>query len=155
MESEEEATDVEEAEDASADDGEVKEKSAPAMKFREDMLLRVMEAAGIDVAHRDEFVAFAAGYDHDDNGYLKKAELEDAAKAWNEQHGDGEEASAEEAPAEEETSVEETAEEVPEPEAAPEEAASDAAEEKACMICNTMNAADASVCSACGYTFTE
>ena len=49
------------------------------MKFREDMLLRVMDAAGIDVGHRDAFVAFAADYDHDDNGYLKKAELEDAA----------------------------------------------------------------------------
>ncbi len=58
------------------------------MKFREDMLLRVMDAAGIDVGHRDAFVAFAADYDHDDNGYLKKAELEDAAKAWNEANGE-------------------------------------------------------------------
>ena len=56
------------------------EASAPKMKFREDMLLRVMEAAGISTDHRDESVAFAADYDHDDNGYLKKAELEDAAK---------------------------------------------------------------------------
>ena len=76
------------------------------MKFREDMLLRVMEAAGIDVGHRDAFVAFAADYDHDDNGYLKKAELEDAAKAWNEANGEGGEKrpkaaeSPEEAPAE-------------------------------------------------------
>ncbi|RJU97016.1 MAG: hypothetical protein DWC10_05625, partial [Candidatus Poseidoniales archaeon] len=159
IESEEEATDAEATEEASSDDVEVKEETAPAMKFREDMLLRVMEAAGIDVAHRDEFVVFAAGYDHDDNGYLKKAELEDAAKAWNEQHADGEEAPAEEASAEEasaeEAPAEESAEEASEPEAAPEESASDAAEEKACMICNTMNAADASVCSACGYTFTE
>ena len=48
-----------------------------------------MEAAGLS-KHRDAFVEFAVDYDHDDNGYLKKAELEDAAKAWNEAHSDGE-----------------------------------------------------------------
>ena len=130
-----EATTDEEADDAGADEV----ASAPKMKFREDMLLRVMEAAGIDAVHRDEFVAFAADYDHDDNGYLKKAELEDAAKAWNEANSGGdEEASAEEAPAEE----------APAEEAAP-------AEEKACPICGTMNAADHDKCMACDYDFTQ
>ena len=78
-ETEEEATvDAEESGvEEAADESEAPEPSAPKMKFREDMLLRVMEAAGIGTDHRDEFVAFAADYDHDDNGYLKKAELED------------------------------------------------------------------------------
>ena len=139
----EEAEATEEADattDGEADDaGAEEEASAPKMKFREDMLLRVMEAAGIDAGHRDEFVAFAADYDHDDNGYLKKAELEDAAKAWNEANSGGdEEASAEEAPAEE----------APAEEAAP-------VEEKACPICGTMNAADNDKCMACDYDFTQ
>jgi len=138
-EPEAEATDADEsAEDGGEDAGEdAGEDSAPKMKFREDMLLRVMDAAGIDVEHRDAFVEFAAAYDHDDNGYLKKAELEDAANAWNEANG----ASDEEAPAEEEAA-----------EAAPE--ASDA-EEKACPICSTMVPFGSATCAACGYTFTE
>ena len=151
-ESEDAGTEAEAA-DASDDSGdEAGEDSAPKMKFREDMLLRVMEAAGIDAGHRDAFVEFAAGYDHDDNGYLKKAELEDAAAAWNEANGasddseetstDGEaEASGEESPAEDST---ETAD-VEEAEA----------EDKACLICSTANAAGSETCNACGYTFTE
>ena len=138
---EEAAVDVEEsgAEEA-ADDSEAPEPPAPKMKFREDMLLRVMEAAGISTDHRDEFVVFAADYDHDDNGYLKKAELEDAAKGWNAAHGeaDDEGESEAEAPAED-----------PSPETA------DAAEEKACPICGTMNVADAANCMACDYDFTQ
>ncbi|MEL0182688.1 MAG: hypothetical protein VW872_06405, partial [Candidatus Poseidoniales archaeon] len=104
---------------------------------REDKQLRVMEAAGIDVGHRDDFVAFAADYDHDDNGYLKKAELEDAAKAWNEANGEGGEEASEEA-----------AEDAPAEEA-------EAVEEKACPICGTMNAADNDKCMACDYDFTQ
>ena len=140
-EPEAEATDADEsAEEGGEDAG---EDSAPKMKFREDMLLRVMDAAGIDVEHRDAFVEFAAAYDHDDNGYLKKAELEDAAKAWNEANGasDDSGASQEDVPAEEESA-----------EAAPE--ASDA-EEKACPICSTMVPFASATCAACGYTFTE
>ncbi len=139
---ESESEEVAEAtEEDSGDEAASEEDSAPKMKFREDMLVRVMEAAGIDASHRDAFVEFAVDYDHDDNGYLKKAELEDAAKAWNEAHSDGEEA--------EEASEEAPAEEAGTPEA---EAAGD---EKACPICSTLNAADAGTCSACGYTFTE
>ena len=137
-EAEPETTEAAASEDAPSEDAEPEEtveESAPKMKFREDMLLRVMEAAGIDASHRDAFVEFAVDYDHDDNGYLKKAELEDAAKAWNEAHGETEEEEA--APAEE----------------APAEEAS--GEEKACPICSTVNAADAGTCNACGYTFTE
>ena len=144
-------TETEEA-DASEDVAEeASEDSAPKMKFREDMLLRVMDAAGIDAGHRDAFVEFAAAYDHDDNGYLKKAELEDAAAAWNEANGAAEE--AEEAPAEEAPAEEAPAEEAPTEEAPAEEAAS--AEEKACPICGTMNAADNDNCVACDYDFTQ
>ena len=114
------------------------------MKFREDMLLRVMEAAGIDAAHRDEFVAFAADYDHDDNGYLKKAELEDAAKAWQEAHADGE--ATEDEP---EASSED------EPEASSDDAEAAGADEKSCMICDMMVPADAATCAACGFTFVD
>ena len=121
---EEAAVDVEEsgAEEA-ADDSEAPEPPAPKMKFREDMLLRVM-----------------ADYDHDDNGYLKKAELEDAAKGWNAAHGEAED--------EGETESEAPAED-PSPET------TDAAEEKACPICGTMNVADAANCMACDYDFTQ
>ena len=89
----------------------------PKMNWREDVLLRVMDAAGI--SDRDAFIAFAADYDSDDNGYLKKGELEDAAKAWNSRDEEG----------------------------------SDNAEEKACGICETLNPADATECSACKFTF--
>ena len=125
----EESTDADEA----ADEG-------PKMKFREDMLLRVMDAAGIDAGHRDAFVAFAADYDHDDNGYLKKAELEDAAKAWNDANGG-------------ETAEEEVTEAAPAEEAPAEQA--EGVEEKACPICGTMNAADSDKCMACDYDFTQ
>ena len=46
-------------------------------------LLRVMDAHGIAADLRDSFVEHAVNFDLDDNGYLKKAELEEAAKAWN------------------------------------------------------------------------
>ena len=135
-----EASEGEAAEaDETADDG-------PKMKFREDMLLRVMDAAGIDVGHRDAFVAFAADYDHDDNGYLKKAELEDAAKAWNEANGEGGEEATEAA-------AEASPEEAPAEDAPAEEA--EAVEEKACPICGTMNAAENDNCMACDYDFTQ
>ena len=148
----EEASETE-GDEADAADEDAK-PAAPAMKFREDMLLRVMDAAGIDTAHRDAFVAFAVDYDHDDNGYLKKAELEDAAAAWNEAHASTNDAPAEEAS--EDASEEPAGDEAIESEATAEEApATEGAEEKACTICGTMNAADATVCTACGYTFTE
>ena len=124
---------------AETEPSETEDDGAPKMKFREDMLGRVMKAAGIDAEHRDGFVEFAADYDHDDNGYLKKAELEDAAKAWQEAHAGGDaEAQSEAAP-----------------EASGEEASADGAGEKACMICDTMVPADAATCSACGFAFID
>lgn len=50
------------------------------IKFREDMLLRVMEEYGIQ--DRDAFLNYAMNFDLDSNGYLKKAEFVEAAKAF-------------------------------------------------------------------------
>ena len=139
---------IEEAAEESDDDA-----SGSSIKFREDMLLKVMDAAGIDKAHRDEFVAFAADYDHDDNGYLKKSELEDAAAAWNARDG-GEVADADEETSQDDAEANASAEaEATEDAATDDEGSEDASADKACMICLTSNAGDASVCSACGYTF--
>ena len=117
-ETSEEGTEVEASAETSEEDAEAESTDEePKMNWREDVLLRVMDAAGI--SDRDAFIAFAADYDSDDNGYLKKGELEDAAKAWNSRDEEG----------------------------------SDNAEEKACGICETLNPADATECSACKFTF--
>jgi hypothetical protein len=97
-----------------------------------------MKAGGIE--DRDAFIAHAVNFDHDDNGYLKKAELEDAAKAWNEMNSD------EVVAAEETVTSEEVVEESGEPS---EQDTSD----KACPICTTNNPHDAAICSACEYVF--
>ena len=125
-----------EAEEAPAEEEDAAEEESSSVTWREDVLLRVMEAKGISVDDRDAFVAHAANYDLDDNGYLKKAEIEAAADAWN---GDADD--SEEAPAEEEEAAEE----------APAEEAS--TEDKMCSICMSMNPHDATECSACKFTF--
>ena len=106
------------------------------MNFRDDVLVRVMEAHGIDIAEKDAFVAHAANFDHDDNGYLKKQELEDAAKAWN-ADGDADGDASEDEATESAEATEDVAE----------------AEEKACGICASLNPADATECSACKFAF--
>jgi hypothetical protein len=133
---------VEEATSEEAED-------SPSVTWREDVLLRVMEASGIDVAHRDAFVAHAANFDHDDNGYLKKAELETAAKAWNENSEEAgeEEAAAPEAAAEDESPAEEVATEEEAPSEEP------AAEEMACPMCDQRIPVDSKKCSACHFVF--
>ena len=113
------------------------EEEASKVSWREDVLLRVMEAAGISVDHRDAFVDHAANFDLDDNGYLKKAELEAAAKAWT---AESEDTSVEEAPAEEAPAEEAPAEE-------------ESIDDKMCSICMSMNAHDATECSACKFAF--
>ena len=122
----------EETETAESDDGEEvsaeeeSEEKEPKMNWREDVLLRVMEGAGI--SDRDAFIEFAADYDSDDNGYLKKAELEDAAQAWNAREGaDSEDDSTDEG--------------------------SEETDEKLCEICGVLNPADAKECSACKFAF--
>ena len=119
-EAEAEATAEEAEAEATVEEAEATEEEAEAeskMNWREDVLLRVMEASGI--TDRDAFIAFAADYDSDDNGYLKKGELEDAANAWNAREAEG----------------------------------SDDVAEKVCEICDTINPADATECSACKFTF--
>ena len=89
--------------EAEAEEAEAEEE-APAIKFREDIMLRVMEEYGI--TDRDAFLAHSMNFDLDDNGYLKKAEFVEAAKAFiSEASEEGDDA---EAP------VEEVAEEVAE-----------------------------------------
>lgn len=56
-------------------------KKKVEIKFREDMLLRVMNEFGI--VDRAAFLEHAAAFDVDMNGYLKKGEFEKAAEAWN------------------------------------------------------------------------
>ena len=147
VETEDIAAPMEEPEEEVAEEPAAEEEVESKVSWREDVLLRVMDAAGIDVSHRDEFVVHAANFDLDENGYLKKAELEAAAEAWNA------EATTEEVAEEAAEEVaEEAAEEVAEEEPAAEEATEDAAAEKACPICMTMNAADAITC-VCSFTF--
>ena len=100
-----------------------------------------MSAAGIDEKHRDDFVSHAANFDLDDNGYLKKAELEAAAEAWNENSSD--------------EVAEDSSEEVEAPEEAPSAESSEepVADEKACPICAVMNPQEATSCSVCSFTF--
>ena len=132
----EEATEEAVAEEASEDEAS-EEEEAPKVTWREDVLLRVMEAKGISADDRDDFVKHAANFDLDDNGYLKKAELEAAADAWGsegEAEEEAEEADAEEAPAQEESSD---------------------GEEQQCPICPTMSPANALTCATCGFAYTE
>ena len=111
----------------------------PKVTWREDVLLRVMDAHGIGADLRDSFVEHAVNFDLDDNGYLKKAELEEAAKAWNT-----------------ENSSEDEKVEGDEPETPSEDSPSDeTAEEKACPVCTTSCAADADTCPACGFSFID
>ncbi len=118
---------------------EVEEADAPAIKFREDIMLRVMEEYGIE--DRDAFLAHSMNFDLDDNGYLKKAEFVEAAKAFTAETDDSE------AGEEESSDAEASGEE------APEEAVEETAESKDCPICGTSNAHDAGTCVACNYTF--
>ncbi|RZD37226.1 MAG: hypothetical protein CXT71_08415 [Methanobacteriota archaeon] len=79
-------------------------------KWREDVLVRIMEENGIDASLRDDFVRHAVNFDDDNNMYLKKVELENAAMAWDNSTSEEEEV-AEEEVAEEEVAEEEVAEE--------------------------------------------
>ena len=132
-ESAEEETAAEDApeettEEAPAAEEEVVEEES-AIKFREDIMLRVMEEFGIE--DRDAFLEHSMNFDLDDNGYLKKAEFVAAAEAFT--AGD---ASEEEAPVEDAGSEAEVS-----------------SESKTCPICSTSNDAHAGTCNACGYTF--
>ena len=146
----------EDAEEASAEEAVVEESEesseedvsdAPAIKFREDIMVRVMDEFGIE--DRDAFLEHSMNFDLDDNGYLKKAEFVAAAEAFI--AGDeSEEGSEEEATDEsEEGSEEESEDESPVEETESE----DASETKSCPICSILVPTDAKSCSACGFTF--
>ncbi len=121
-------------------------------KWREDVLLRVMASHGIEESLRDDFVRHAVGFDNDDNMYLKKVEIENAAAAWVANDSPAEEAE-EEAPAEEAETPAEEAEEAPAEEVAEEEAPAEEASEKDCPICGATNSADATTCESCGFAY--
>jgi hypothetical protein len=99
-----------------------------------------MEEFGI--TDRDAFLAHSMNFDLDDNGYLKKAEFVEAAKAFT--------ADAEENVEEMEAS-EESTDDAEENDESPEEAGE--SDMKDCPICNTSVGATAMTCPACGFTF--
>ena len=110
-------------EESSGNDDDSSDEPGAGFKWREDVLLRVMAANGIDESLRDDFVRHAVKFDDDDNQYLKKAEIEAAAEAW----GGSDESSEEttEEATEEEATEEEATEEAPTEEDATEEAATE------------------------------
>tara|TARA_B100000282_G_scaffold295555_1_gene275117 strand:+ start:154 stop:2682 length:2529 start_codon:yes stop_codon:yes gene_type:complete len=164
----EETTENEVSSDDATESG---DEPGAGFKWREDVLLRVMAANGIDESHRDDFVRHAVKFDDDDNQYLKKAEIEAAAAAWGaaddsaetEEVDAGEETDAAEEPAHEESedapAVDEvTTEETPAEEAVPEEATAEEAapedtDSKVCPICNASNSSAAITCESCGFAF--
>jgi Ca2+-binding EF-hand superfamily protein/RNA polymerase subunit RPABC4/transcription elongation factor Spt4 len=66
------------------------------LEYSENVLAQVMKSHGIDESDKEAFIVFAKDYNADDNSYLKKEELQAAAKGWNEQEADEEDESAEE-----------------------------------------------------------
>ena len=131
----------EESDDSAAEVEETDEEK-PKVTWREDVLKRVMESHGIE--DKDAFIAHAVNFDHDDNGYLKKAELEDAAKAWNE-------ANSTDSDTEETTENVET--EVTSADESSEQDVSDEADEKECPICSVMCPKGAKTCTVCEFIF--
>ena len=167
-------------ESSEADEGGV---DVSDFKWRDDVLLKVLDAHEIDAALKDEFIQFAIAFDHDNNNYLKKQELEDAAKAWNEReqssddedessqdHDEGDDSDSGEE-SEQVDDAEETGEESSEEQgtdetesgeaesdseeqdAVSEEASESVAETKSCPICTEENPMDALTCHACGFAF--
>jgi hypothetical protein len=128
----EETTD--ETDETPAEDEEA-EENVPEIKFREDIMLRVMEEYGI--TDRDAFLAHSMNFDLDDNGYLKKAEFVEAAKAFTAGGDDSEESEEASEEVSDDTSSEEGVDEA----------------DKDCPICGTSNLHDAASCTACNYTF--
>jgi hypothetical protein len=121
-------------EETGAEESEAEEK-VPEIKFREDIMLRVMEE--YDITDRDAFLAHSMNFDLDDNGYLKKAEFVEAAKAFTAGGDDSEESEEASEEVSDDTSSEEGVDEA----------------DKDCPICGTSNLHDAASCTACNYTF--
>ncbi|MEC7168619.1 MAG: hypothetical protein VXW14_06495, partial [Candidatus Thermoplasmatota archaeon] len=141
---EETTEEVSEESESESEDAEEPEQAVPEIKFREDIMLRVMEEYGI--TDRDAFLAHSMNFDLDDNGYLKKAEFVEAAKAFTAEGEAEAEDSTEDASQEDETATSSEDSESGEAESSEQEA-------KSCPICGTSNAHDAAACVACNYTF--
>ncbi|RAH14691.1 MAG: hypothetical protein CMB20_002755 [Methanobacteriota archaeon] len=148
--------DVEVVEENSNDEESGSDSPGEGYKWREDVLLRVMESHGIDASLRDDFVRHAIKFDDDDNFYLKKSEIEAAAAAWEGNSDDQSDDSVTEEESEESDEVvEEVAEETSEETAAESEEATNeeaTADTKACPICNKFVDFNATTCE-CGFTF--
>ncbi|MGB0265657.1 MAG: hypothetical protein ACPGAN_05175 [Candidatus Poseidoniaceae archaeon] len=141
--SEEESADVEASEEA---DDSVEDPTA-AYKWREDVLEKVMAEHGIE--DRDAFIAHAVKFDHDNNMYLKKVELTDAAKSFVEQSSED----SDDSEAEDSAESEDSGEAADDSDGEADSADSDNSETKPCPICGTENAADADSCVACHFEF--
>ena len=141
---EETTEEVSEESESESEDAEEPEQAVPEIKFREDIMLRVMEEYGI--TDRDAFLAHSMNFDLDDNGYLKKAEFVEAAKAFTAEGEAEAEDSTEDASQEDEPASSSEDSESGEAESSEQEA-------KNCPICGTSNAHDAAACVACNYTF--
>ena len=141
---EETTEEVSEESESESEDAEEPEQAVPEIKFREDIMLRVMEEYGI--TDRDAFLAHSMNFDLDDNGYLKKAEFVEAAKAFTAEGEAEAEDSTEDASQEDEPATSSEDSESGEAESSEQEA-------KNCPICGTSNAHDAAACVACNYTF--
>ena len=146
----EETEEVESSEEESAEIGasessdDSEEDPTAAYKWREDVLEKVMAEHGIE--DRDAFIAHAVKFDHDNNMYLKKVELTDAAKSFVEQ-------SSEDSEAEDSTETEDSEEAADASDEEADSADSGNSETKPCPICGTENSADAGSCVACHFEF--
>ena len=120
---------------------ETTETDIAGFSWNENVLLKVMEANGIE--DRDAFLAHAINFDTDDNKYLNKGELSSAAEAWGSEEESSEDDSEQEA-ADEGEAVEEVVEE------APEETSGGIL---TCEICTTQNPEGTPECTTCGFKF--
>ena len=131
------------------------ETDISGFSWNENVLLKVMEANGIE--DRDAFLAHAINFDTDNNKYLNKGELSSAAEAWGSEEESSEDDSELEA-ADEEEAVEEVVEEEADEEEAAEEVVEEAPEETSggvltCEICTTQNPEGTPECTTCGFKF--
>ncbi len=100
-----EGSDADASESSSVEEASSQEEGA--LGYNENVLGEVMKSHGIGESEKEAFIAFAMNHNADENSYLKKEELEAAARGWNEQDAhEQEESSVEQA----EESVEETVE---------------------------------------------
>ena len=122
--------------DEAADEESEEQKGVGSFSWNDSVLEAVMDAHDIPTSDRDAFLEHAIGFDDDNNNYLKKTELTNAAVAWNEASPVDDtasmesEASSDEAP----ESSEEVTADVP------------------CPVCGTGISVGSVECPSCGYT---